>query len=207
MIRHRTIVKRFNRASSRGRTDSLSQLHIPAQRDECIGQPFFIALRNNVIHNTNFTSIIIHGYDASYDRHTVDVTIENNTAINNGTRGHFLKVEGDVEGITLTHNLYVAPNHTTGSYGTAIVYIEDDDMDSFRQVSNNIWNVPTTLGYAQGGYFYLWNNWSDSRGYLTPQEWDSYSVVSNEKFQDVTLATNIFQATVSGTTAGAKLAA
>ncbi len=165
-----------------------------------------VMIRDNVVHLNGGGAFLLNGYDASYDRATVDVTITSNTVVNNGQFGQFLKVEGDVEGITLTHNLYVAPNYRVGSHGAAVVYIQDDDMDSFRQVSNNIWTIPETTSYAQGGFFYLWNNWSDSRGYLTPEEWESFDVVYDEQYQNVTLGAT-YTATVNNNTAGARLVA
>jgi hypothetical protein len=98
--------------------------------------------------------------------------IANNTAVNRGKRGNFLRVGGRVDGLTVANNLYVAPNLQPGSDLTAVIYVGQSDLSGITQMSGNIWPITKPLDYAAGGSFYLWPNWSDPRGYLKLDAWN-----------------------------------
>ena len=151
-----------------------------------------LMIRNNILHRDGKPAISIDNYSSTYQAGVLDVSILNNTGINNDTQGDFLWVCGDLQSngsaqITLDNNLYVAPNLVTGSYQTAAVYVYASDLRSFREIKGNVWAAPKPLAYAQGGYFYVWSTWSNAQGYKTPAEWDAYSVVANEKYENVSL--------------------
>lgn len=147
-----------------------------------------IVIRNNIIHPpTGNYGLMVVGYNSEYQRSVQDVRILNNTVISDDQWGGLLNVTGSVKGITLDNNLFVDPNYQTGAYQSALVYVTGSDLSSFTQVKGNVYQVPKPLTYANGGYFYVWSNWADARGYLTPQEWDAYSQVSGEQFASITL--------------------
>src|SRR6185369_8262196 len=66
-----------------------------------------VAIRNNILKRTGYEAIIIEGFDKTYNRGNSDIVIENNTAINDTTKGNFLRVDSVVDGITLRRNVYV----------------------------------------------------------------------------------------------------
>jgi hypothetical protein len=108
-----------------------------------------------------------------------------------------------VQNITMTNNLYVAPNLTTGSHSTAPVQIQNGDLSGFKLIANNVWPMPTILTYAQGGINFVGTQ-MNSGGYKTPAEWDAYACVKNEQYHDCTLTTS-YQVSLGGVTAGAAM--
>jgi hypothetical protein len=145
--------------------------------------------RNNIIHPpaTNSFGFRISGYNSEYQRGVENLSILNNTVISDNANGGFLTLGGRAQNITMDNNLFVDHNLHPGANQTAIVYVTGSDLSSFREIKNNLWDTPTPYSYAQGGFFYVWSSWSDSRGYLTPQEWDAYSQVSGDQVQVLTL--------------------
>jgi hypothetical protein len=145
--------------------------------------------RNNIIHppvNSAWGFQVV-GYSSTYQRGVEDLRVLNNTVVSNLSGGGFLYLSGRAQGITMDNNLFVDHNLTTGAYQAALVYVEGSDLSSFREIKGNIWDIPNTLSYAQGGYFYVWPSWSDSAGYLTPQEWDALPQVSGEQYGNISL--------------------
>src|SRR4029079_352329 len=66
--------------------------------------------RNNILKNTGVVGVEINGYSSIYGRGVVDATFVNNTGVNTSTRGNFVRLDGDANGINLVNNLYLAPN-------------------------------------------------------------------------------------------------
>ena len=164
-----------------------------------------VVVRNNVIYKDGGAAIDVDGYNATYKRTVLDATFTHNTAVNDGTDGNFMKVGNGAQEVVLAANLYVAPNLQTGASGGAVVYVADSDLSEFTSISGDIWDVPKTLDYAQGGYFYVWPSWADSKGYKTPAEWDAFAQVHGDVYANVKLSAGKFNATVQGVTAGASL--
>ncbi len=150
-----------------------------------------IILRNNIFLRDNAPAIDVSAYDNNYGRGVVDLTIANNTALNNGTQGNFLRVEGAVNGITLVNNLYLARNLVTGSYGASPVFVYGSDLSSFRTIHNNVWCSPGSIPYAEGGINYVWTYWADAAGYRNAAEWDALGQVSNEVFENPGYQSNL----------------
>jgi hypothetical protein len=142
-------------------------------------------LRNNVIKADNCWGIELEAYDSTYGRGVVDTTIVNNTGVNKGSTGNFLRVLGESSGINLINNLYIAPKLVVGDTSSGGVLVFDNDLSSFNKITGNVWPVPTATKYAEGGYMYVWPTWSNSSGYKTPTEWNNYGVVIEDKFSDV----------------------
>jgi PKD repeat protein len=141
--------------------------------------------RNNIIKADNDWGFEVEAFNPTYNRGVIDVTYANNTVIDNGTRGNFLHVDGAATGINLINNLFVAPNLSVGTSGSAPVFVYDNDLSSFNKITGNVWPTPTIGAYAEGGINYVWPTWSDSRGYKTQSEWESYAQVGKDYYSDV----------------------
>lgn len=164
-----------------------------------------VMVRNNVVERNDSQGFRVEGFNTSYNRGVVDLTIMNNTVLNNGTTGRFLWVQGAVDGIKLKDNLYVAPRLVTGAGGSAAVYVSQSSLSSFTEIDGNIWNVPAqVLNYADGGYMFVGSTYSTS-GHLTPTEWNAMSQVGDDYYRNITLGTS-YQGTYAGHTAGSSLA-
>lgn len=147
-----------------------------------------VMFRNNISTMDGDVAYCIDGYNSQYGRGVVDLNLYNNTATESQAEGNFIKVQGDVNGINLVNNLYVAPNEQTGANRAAPVYVNDTSLSSFRVVTNNVWSIGSILAYAQGGINYIWPSWSSSAGYQTPTEWNAISQVGTDVFSKVTLS-------------------
>ncbi len=145
--------------------------------------------RNNIVHPPagNEYAFRVVGYSSQYQRGVQDLRILNNTVISDDSSGGFLNLSGGAQGITMDNNLFVDHNLRPGANQTALVYVAGTDLSSFSEIRNNLWDTPNPLGYANGGAFYVWPSWSDSRGYLTVDKWNAYSQVSGDKMQTLTL--------------------
>lgn len=151
-----------------------------------------VMIRNNIMQAKDGIAIQVQGYNTQYNRQVSDLTIVNNTGINDGTQGRFLNVEGYVDGITLTGNLYKSDNMFVGSYGTSAVFINDSSLRSFRTIANNVWPTPTVslwikvnIGYAVN---ILGSNMSNLGVYLDPTEWNGFSQVQTDYFEDTAVS-------------------
>ena len=165
-----------------------------------------VTLHDNVIHQSGGTAIEVEGYNSQYGRGVVDLIIDHNTAINNGEVGRFLQVQGHVDGIVLTDNLYQAPNLRPGAYGAAAIYVAEADLSSFVRLDHNVWPSGSKgTPYAGGGVAWLGSGSGGS--YLTPAQWEARRRVTNSTFQDVSLDQHAYYATINGVPSGARLAA
>jgi hypothetical protein len=160
-------------------------------------------VRDNVIMKNDGIAIDMKGYSAEYARGVKDVYIVHNTVINNAKGGKFLKVGGKVEAISVSNNLYVAPNYETGSSSTAPMQILCGDLSGFRTICDNVWPLPTITTYAEGGINYVGTG-NNSSCYKTPAEWEAYAQVKHDQYKDVTLSTT-YQVSLGGITAGAAM--
>jgi hypothetical protein len=145
--------------------------------------------RNNIVSPAadNSFAFRVIGYNSEYKRGVQDLSILNNTVTSTQPNGGFLNLAGQAQGITMNNNLFVDHNLHPGANGTAVVYVTGSDLSSFREIKGNMWDTPSPYSYAHGGAFYVWPNWSDSRGYLTIQQWDAYSQVSGDQMQAITV--------------------
>ncbi len=146
-----------------------------------------VMIRNNVIRVNNDQAIEVDGYNSQYGRGVVDVSILNNTAINNSTIGRFAWFSGVADGVNLENNLYVAPNLTIGAYHSAGVFINTSDLSGFNKIDHNVWPDPRILDYAQGGVNWVGGPGTGTEGFLTPAEWNALRVVVNDSFENVKL--------------------
>jgi hypothetical protein len=162
-----------------------------------------IMLRDNVINVDTRMAIEVDGYGARWDRSTEDVYILNNTVTHTGDEGNFLKVWRDAGGLTVSGNLYFAPNMEMGSHKTAVVKVSDNDLDSFREVSGNVWPGSDDGQGANCTMFFVGTDLSTGED-LTPAEWLADAEIAGDLFQNVTLGDR-YCVTIGGVTAGSSL--
>ena len=141
----------------------------------------------NLLRVRNNPAFRIEGFNRAYNRGNRDVHVVNNVAVNTGTRGNFLRVQGWAEEVVLAGNVYVAPNLRPGSHATGAVQVNHESLDGFARIEGNVWPDAAGRGnnWAQGGLFYV-GIWDDQAGYKTPDWWRGRPVVSGDVVKDVT---------------------
>jgi len=139
-----------------------------------------VVLRNNLIAYNDGEAILVECVKEGYDqvRKIVDLTIENNTAVNTGTKGKFLKVNGHAEGIALRNNLFVAPKLTTENVQSCAVDVRDKDLSGFTEIDHNVWP-------AVNGPIYRLQEQP-----VTAQQWNGTPQVGDDKQVNVQLLAN-----------------
>ena len=135
-----------------------------------------LMIRNNIIRNDVMQVIQLQGPDQQA-RTNSDIHILNNTAIDNGPTGAFLKLWGHVDGIEMKNNLYIAPNLHVGTYGAAAVNINEQDLSSFTEIGHNVWPA---FGGGNGDCEGLLNN-----HVLTRAQWAAFPQVKQDVFADI----------------------
>jgi len=175
-----------------------------------------ITIRDNVVNHEGRRAIYVKAQDETLgadgnplyaERKIINLTISNNTAINDSVDGSFLQVAGDTNRqITLTSNLFVSPNLEIGHDQNAAVYINDNDLSGFRTISGNIWNLPVANQLVNNAAIYVYSGVS-LQGYRSASQWEAYNEVEGDIFENVTLSINSRNATVGSVNAGARLAA
>ncbi len=143
-----------------------------------------VMIRNNVINNEAGESIVIYKPDAE-GRVSSDITVDNNTAVNHASSGKFIMIQGKVNGITLTDNLYVAPNLKPTDNAAAPVYVAMNDLSVFTRISGNVWPSVTGGNWAKGGINYVGDTWGSTSAYKTTVAWEDYDVVEGDQFTNV----------------------
>jgi hypothetical protein len=158
--------------------------------------------KNNVVLATQKTGFTIN---AEQDIHSVhwqvqNIWIENNTVTDPaGPFAGFLSINnGEAAGIHVDNNLFVDPGIQTGSYSG---FIKDDaDMNSFAEIKDNIWSVPSGPALAQSNDFYIASN----GGWLTPAQWEATGVPTGDVYENVNLGAT-YSVSAGGFNAGSNL--
>jgi PKD repeat protein len=140
-----------------------------------------VMIRNNIIRNDAMQTIQLQGENGQ-GQINGDVHILNNTVIDNGTTGAFLKVWGHVDGIELKNNLYIAPHLRVGVEGAAAVNINESDLSSFTEISHNIWPAFGHTGSVPDGNEMLLGNRA-----ITAAQWLAFPLVKDDAFADLTV--------------------
>ncbi|HSU66184.1 MAG TPA: hypothetical protein VLJ39_04915, partial [Tepidisphaeraceae bacterium] len=137
--------------------------------------------------------------------HLTDVTITGNTGVSTGTNGQFLQVTGQMAPgtITLTQNLFIAPNLQLGWSSSAAVLVQAPDLSGFAQIADNIWPAPVTTTQGVAGVVNYVAGYASPTNYLTPAQWDAQNGVDNDQFTNAALSSGVYQLTINGVTAGA----
>ncbi|MGC4030932.1 MAG: PKD domain-containing protein [Tepidisphaeraceae bacterium] len=166
-----------------------------------------ITMRDNVVDYDNGLAITVDGYNEDYDRGVVDLTLDNNTVVNNGTKGSFISVYGAVAGIKMTDNLYIAPNLVIGEQMTAAVRLTEDAYNSFTEIDGNIWPVAGKISswVGENAMNYIGTSYVKA-GMLTAAEWNNLKLVGTDTFSNVSTGGETYLV-LNGARVGAKLAA
>ena len=131
--------------------------------------------------------VFIEGYDATYNRTSKNVSILNNTGINNASQGKFVNVDAGVQGATISNNLYSAPNLFAGTYGTVSVWIDDGSLSSVNKIDNNVWADPRYSGWADGYMYVTTPGPMGNEGFKKAGEWLAYGKIDKDVFSNVRL--------------------
>ncbi|HQY87237.1 MAG TPA: hypothetical protein PK402_01175, partial [Tepidisphaeraceae bacterium] len=158
-----------------------------------------VTVRGNVLDGNGRSAIYIDSYQNDYQRGVIDVVIDENTAYNDEITGNFVYVGKDIDGLTLTSNLYVAPNLIPGQYNSAPVFVSDSDLSGFKKITNNLW--PTGMNaipWIQGGVNFVGTSMTPDN-WLDGGEWNALDKVGEDFFQDVTLSSRSVHTITIGT--------
>ncbi len=137
-----------------------------------------IMIRNNIIRNDKYQAIQLQAPDNA-GRINGDIHILNNTGIDRGTSGTFIKLWGHVNGIEMKNNLYVAPDLKVGIGGTSAFNTAEKDLSSFTEISHNLWPAFTASGSDDE---YMVANQKH-----TKSEWTHLPQVKDDAFADITV--------------------
>jgi len=166
-----------------------------------------VMVENNVINATGDAGITIDAqqFGGSYTWTVNNIWIEHNTVIESGTGGGLLCInDGQAQDILMDYNLFVDPNYQINS-GTALVSIDEDNMNSFSQILDNVWAQPTSINsWMNGGIFFVGSNQSSQTAWLTPAEWEASGIASGDVYENVTLG-GTYSVNADGFTAGSPL--
>jgi hypothetical protein len=143
-----------------------------------------VMIRNNMINFEGNEAIKIFRAD-SQGRVSSDITIDHNTAVDHQATGQFLDLEGLATGITVTNNLFIAPNLQLGKSAAAPVYVGMNNLSAFRQISGNIWPDAQGLKLTNGGVNYIGASWGQNNAYQSVESWENYDVVQGDQFINV----------------------
>jgi PKD repeat protein len=165
-----------------------------------------LAIRNNVVRIDDNWGIQLENIEAGYDqvRKTDDVRITNNTIVSMGTSGSFLRMHGHATNITLTNNLFIAPNlKLDGSDGFA-VDVTDKDLSAFKTIQQNVW--PSLAGTSrQDGVNYVGGENLAAGGFKSPIEWENLPQVKGDIYRNVAPNNDGYEIRIGGFRAGSSL--
>jgi hypothetical protein len=143
------------------------------------------------------------------NRQMLDITLTHNTGTQQGAIGSFLQIDGDSPAgvITVTNNLFAAPNLQPGDNFATSVMIKANTANAVALFNDNVWAATTPMNnyYHVGSVNYIspgLNPWA----YLDANEWNNLPNVGTDAFRavNVTLGGNL-TTSVNGTWAGAVL--
>ncbi|HZL37660.1 MAG TPA: PKD domain-containing protein [Tepidisphaeraceae bacterium] len=162
-----------------------------------------LAIRDNVINYDSGAAIVLETQYSDPNRNPIDdITIDHNTAISTDGIGKFLELDGPATNISLTNNLYIAPNLVWEGEECGAVFVAGTNLDSFSQISNNIWpKMPATS--QQPGDNYLYPEYGQvPKGFETAAQWAALPQVHNDQYANPASA-DTYSMTLNGFTAGA----
>jgi hypothetical protein len=162
--------------------------------------------RNNVIYgNGEGAAFIINATTSIFpNRQVQHVYLLDNTVYDSAQQGGFLSLlAGQALDVQVDNNVFIDPSFVTGA-GSAIINVDDNNLDSFTQISNNIWPVANPIAWAHGGVFYTATYAGDQAGYLTPAQWEATGVPTGDVYENVT-PTGTYSVSADGFNAGSDL--
>jgi hypothetical protein len=146
-----------------------------------------ITYRDNLVRLDGGTAFPLDGYSNDYGRGIVDVRIERNTVINEGTRGNFLVVWSGAKSLAVVGNLYVAPRLGIGADESSALYVLEGDLRAFTTISGNVWPIAKPIPFAHNGVHYVHAKSGETAGYVEPAAWAKMPEVSGDRFEKVGL--------------------
>jgi len=164
-----------------------------------------VMARNNVIKGDGKVGFTVNAQESggSFDWQVQDVYIEHNTVTEPGMWGGLLSINnGEAEGIHVDNNLFVDPNYETG-FGEGFIKTDNNDMNSFAEIKDNVWSIPSAVA-SGSGYFWESSNPGSPSGWLTPAEWEATGIPTGDVYENITLGST-FSTTIDGFTAGSSL--
>lgn len=162
-----------------------------------------LAIRDNVIHYDLGPAIVLETQYSDPSRNEInDIRIDHNTAISTTGIGKFLELDGPATDISVTNNLYVAPNLVWKGDECGAVFVAGKDLSSFSQISNNIWPLMPASS-QQAGDNYLYSTYGQVPvGFETAAQWANQPQVHNDQYANPEDPT-VYSMTYNGVTAGA----
>jgi hypothetical protein len=155
---------------------------------------YHLMVRNNIVVTDTSAAITVETTD-KWGRQDGDIRILNNTAVTHISNGRFLNLPsagGAAGAITLKNNLWLVPKFAAGWRGSAPVFVYGDNLNMFKEISNNVWPVPASYdNFSEGGMFYVWSYFSDKRGYKDAKEWDAYANVHDEHYANTAVSSDL----------------
>ncbi len=170
-----------------------------------------VMARNNVVYTDGTSGFLINAQQISTNSlgQQINWQVQNasfihNTVIDSVAMGGFLtESNGSARNIVMDNNLFVDPHYQTGA-GQGLVQVDNNDLSSFSEIKDNVWAVPVTSNWTQGGYFYVNVHGGVRSGYLTPAEWAAMGVPQGDVYENVTLG-SIYSVIANGFVAGSSL--
>jgi hypothetical protein len=134
-----------------------------------------VSFRNNILHFDDNNVFNLQGYNTTldadnqaYNRNGVDIRVENNTLLNNGTQNFGMIFGGGNSAVIVRNNLFVAPNFTSAVVSSGATRVFQSDLTGFREFSSNVWNAESPYGsrgihaFGSGTITYRTNSSLDS---------------------------------------------
>jgi hypothetical protein len=166
-----------------------------------------VTVENNVIHGTGSAGITINAQEigGGFNWTVTNVWIEHNTVTEPGQWGGFLYINnGEAANVHVDYNLFVDPNYQVGS-GQAFISVDENDMNSFAEIKDNVWSVPAYIpSWNNGGVFFVGSDPSSQTAWLTPAEWEATGIPTGDVYENVVLGSN-YSVYADGFTAGSNL--
>jgi hypothetical protein len=167
-----------------------------------------ITIRNNVLRSDGLTAINVDGFSSTFNRGVIDLQIYNNTAYNNDADyGSMVTIRGDVDGIRLLNNLYIAPKLNVSTLNSGGIRVLDTNLNSFTQINGNVWSIGGTAGawIGENAKNFIGAG-TDASGFQTASEWNNQRIVGTDHFNVLNLNGATFT-TIGNQIVGAKRAA
>jgi hypothetical protein len=166
-----------------------------------------VMVENNVIHGNGSAGITIDAQEigGGFNWTANNIWIEHNTVTEPGQYGGFLYInDGQAANVYVDYNLFVDPNYQVGS-GQAFISVDENDMNSFAQIMDNVWSVPASIpAWNNGGVFFVGSDPSSQTAWLTPAEWEATGIPTGDVYENVTLGST-YSVNADGFTAGSNL--
>jgi len=144
-------------------------------------------IRNNYMEIEGDTAITVWGYSASMNRSANNIKVLNNTYKNSNSTVRFMDVGQGASNVVVANNLVVAPAMVTWYSGSGNMWVQDSGLASFTNITRNVWAIPASTPDIPGARHYVWPYWSNASGYRTESQWEAFSQVVSDGYENVSL--------------------